>query len=317
MLKGIDVSKWQGTIDFSKLKTDFIIIRASYGTGFIDSQFTRNREEARKRNIPIGFYHYSYPQHNSPEAEADWFTKVLGEVLPGESLYLDFEEAYPDPVTWSKRFLDKLSTNFKGYKPLIYLNKNLVETNNWEVVADANYGLWLAYWNYLPNVGTDIPYWEVIAMRQYSNKLEVDGINGRVDGNVFYGDVATFKKYGIEESTGDPIPVPNPEYPMFGFDVTKKLPDEAWTQLGYGKYPAIGRDWALDTLGEKYQQLSDELEGIKPQLSQIESLKSNVAKLQAEIQRLSALLANAGKQLCDYSSWERFKSLFTCPKGGE
>lgn len=51
--------------------------------------------------------------------------------------------------------------------------------------------------------------------------------------------------------------------PPFNFDTTKKMPDEAWEQLGYGNYPAIERRWALDTLGEEYQKLSDEYDRIE------------------------------------------------------
>jgi len=44
---------------------------------------------------------------------------------------------------------------------------------------------------------------------------------------------------------------------LFGFDVTKQLPDNAWEILGYGSYPVIDRSWALDSLGEEFQALSD------------------------------------------------------------
>lgn len=201
MLKGIDISKWQGSIDFDAVaKTqDFIIIRSSYGNGYTDEFFTRNRDECRRLDIPHGFYHYSYPQYNEPEAEADWFLHVVGNLESGESLYLDFEERYPTPVEWSKRFLDRISEQLEGYKPLIYLNKYTTECYDWSPIADAGNGLWLAYWDYDPNGTFNVPHWDIVAMRQFSNNESINGISGRVDGNVFYGDLEQFMAYGVGE----------------------------------------------------------------------------------------------------------------------
>ena len=201
MLKGIDVSKWQGDINWSSVakNTDFAIIRSSYGTGYKDEKFEYNRDKARQENILRGFYHYSYPNHNTPEAEADWFLSVVTPLQDGESLYLDFEENYPDPVGWSKRFLDRIREALGGYLPLIYINYYTAKTYDWSPVADAGYGLWLAKWDYDPDGTFDVPYWSVVAMRQYSNNETINGISGRVDGNVFYGGVEQFLAYGVRK----------------------------------------------------------------------------------------------------------------------
>lgn len=204
---GYDISEWQNVVDFSALKAEFLIIRSSYGTGYIDKQFQRNVTEARKKGIPIGFYHYAYPTYNTPEAEADWFLHVVGKPQEGECLVLDFEEKYTDPVGWSKKFLDRLSVVLKGYKPLIYLNRYLTQTYNWSSVVKAGYGLWLAYWDYDKTADAPSTPWPVVALRQYSNKEVVKGIVGGVDANVFYGDVKQFKKYGLHYTTEPETPV--------------------------------------------------------------------------------------------------------------
>lgn len=200
MLKGIDISSWQGDVDFSSLakNQDFIIIRSSYGTGYTDTKFSRNRDGCRSNNIPHGFYHYAYPTFNTPEAEADWFLSVVQPLQAGEVLFLDFEENYPTPVDWCKRFLDRVSGQLRGYKPLLYINKYMTKTYDWRPVASANYGLWLAYWDYNPDGTFEVPQWDTIAMRQYSNQLTVNGISGRVDGDVFYGDKTQFTAYGVK-----------------------------------------------------------------------------------------------------------------------
>jgi len=200
MLKGLDISRWQGDVNYASLaKTqDFIIIRSSYGNGYTDEKFARNRDGCRKENIPHGFYHYAYPTYNTPEAEAEWFVNVVSPLVAGESLYLDFEENYPTPVDWSKRFLDRVSELLEGYKPLIYLNRHTVQSYDWSSVADKGYGLWLALWDYDPDGTFDVDHWNLVAMRQYSNSGQVNGISGRVDENVFYGDKSQFLAYGVK-----------------------------------------------------------------------------------------------------------------------
>ena len=200
MLKGIDISYWQGQPNFSSLaqNQDFIVIRSSYGTGYRDTKFDYNREQCRIKNIPHGFYHYAYPTYNTPEDEARWFVSVVSPLESGEFLCLDFEEKYQTPVDWCKRFLDTVSELLGGYKPLIYLNKYTVQSYDWNPVVSKGYGLWLSYWDYNPDGTFNIPYWNIVAMRQYSNKEIVNGISGGVDANVFYGEKEQLQSYGIQ-----------------------------------------------------------------------------------------------------------------------
>ena len=63
MVKGIDVSEWQGVIDWDKVKAagiQFAIIRTGWGKTGVDKQFKRNVSEARRVGIKVGLYHYSY-----------------------------------------------------------------------------------------------------------------------------------------------------------------------------------------------------------------------------------------------------------------
>ena len=85
MKKGIDVSKWQGNIDWQKVKKagiEFAILRASYGDGTSrfknngrDEQFERNYQEAKKVGIPVGAYHYCYARNiDEAKKEANFFS---------------------------------------------------------------------------------------------------------------------------------------------------------------------------------------------------------------------------------------------------
>lgn len=201
MIVGNDISEYQGNVDWNVYKnnTNFVIIRATIGTSRVDNKFVRNRDFARSLNIPLGFYHYSYPQYNSPESEADYFCSQLSDIKVGEIMALDFEENWSgDHVAFCKKFLDRVSARLNGYKPLIYLNQSQM-AKDWKPVIDGNYGLWIAAYTYDPKKNTfNKGQWPFAVMQQWSSQQIVPGIAGNVDGNVFFGDVATFKKYGYQ-----------------------------------------------------------------------------------------------------------------------
>lgn len=201
-IKGIDISNWQGDVNFNSVakSQDFVIIKASEGYGYKDPRFEGYRSELRRLNIPRGYYHFAKPDlGNTPENEADWFLSAVGELQEGEILVLDFEVPAKDPVGWCKGFLDRISERLSGYKPLIYLNKYTVDNYDWSSVVKKGYGLWLALWDHNPDGAFNVPHWDVVAMRQYTNNASVNGISGRVDANVFYGTVEQFFKYGVKK----------------------------------------------------------------------------------------------------------------------
>ena len=99
MLKGIDVSKHNGTIDWQKVKNsssvDFAVLRAGYGKLLSqkDQQFERNYAECRKYGIPCGTYWYSYAQSVSEiQTEAGVFLEAIKGKQFEYPVYLDFEE---------------------------------------------------------------------------------------------------------------------------------------------------------------------------------------------------------------------------------
>lgn len=344
MLKGIDVSKWQGNIDWdlvlSSDKNDiqFAFIRASYGTGFRDEYFEKNRQAVIEKGMPHGFYHYAYPTLNTPEAEADWFASVVGDLRKEEILALDFEESYPDPVGWSKRFLDRLSSKYGGYKPLIYINKYLSQTYDWKPVIDGNYGLWLAYWDYLPDADTPDVGW-LVAFRQYTNKLIVegigDGVTSRVDGNVFYGDATQLVKYGYAGSSNNPDVPPTTiaELEAKIQELEKELDEmrasrNYWRTLQKDTQKKYETEVAslnsqlnacqlqLKVANELNNTLNDQLKTVKAERdllkSENESLKAENQELQGYKEKYEKCKAEKVKVLCDFPYWQRVLSLLRC-----
>lgn len=210
-IKVIDISKWQGDINISKVKAAVsgVICKATEGVGYTDPQFKNNQSKLRSNDIPRGYYHFARPDlGNSPESEADWFLKTVGPLQKGEILALDAENApnksYSNWATWSYAFLKRIESKLGGYKPMIYINLNFNNIYDWSAVASNNNGLWLALWDNKPDYRPKTD-WPLIAMKQYG-PIKVDGISGDVDGNNFFGDVETFKKYGYQtEAPNDPV----------------------------------------------------------------------------------------------------------------
>lgn len=218
MLKGIDISQYQPSVDFPALKTqiDFVVIRSSYGVGYIDKSFYSHQSNIRQNGFLCGYYHYSYPQYNQPETEADWFLQTVGELKEGEILFLDFEEKYNgNKVEWCKRFLDRIAQNLNGYKGFIYLNKSLASGNDWSSVVNAGYGLWLAAYDNDPINLNFSSQWPVIHFKQYTDAGIVPGISTKVDCDSFWADTASFRALGYRKAVSpQPTPIPSPIQPI-------------------------------------------------------------------------------------------------------
>lgn len=201
-LLGNDVAHHQGNINFDVYKnnTNFLIIKATEGTGYRDPKFIRNRDEARRVGLLLGYYHFARPDLNAnPISEADWFLQTLGQIREGEMLVLDYEPAgqKQEWVDWCKRWLDHVFSR-TGCRPLIYLNQSQVRKFNWQSVVDGGYGLWIAAYTYDPKKNDfEKGQWKFAAMQQWTNRQNVPGIAGNTDGNVFFGDENSFKKYGF------------------------------------------------------------------------------------------------------------------------
>jgi lysozyme len=197
---GNDVSKFQGNIDYDVYRNNsqFVICKASEGVGFKDPTLDRNKNEARRVGLLLGYYHFARPDlGNTPQKEAEWFLQAIGDFRDGELLALDYEPNWNgDAVGWCKAFLDHLSSKLNGYKPLIYMDQSRVSKYDWKPLVDASYGLWIAAYTYDPNNNNfKKGAWKFAAMQQWTNAQQVPGVSTVTDGNVFFGDLSTLKRY--------------------------------------------------------------------------------------------------------------------------
>lgn len=196
-IEGIDVSHWEGDIDFQEVKRAgirFVYMKASEGVSYIDPDFERNYREARKARLKIGFYHYvTAGSEEEARAQARHFADVIwGKVYHGCPV-MDFESF--DSLT--KDQINDISTAFlqelrevTGKRVAIYSDANNA-TNTFDARL-AVYPLWIAdYGVARPDMRN---HWKRWAGWQYTDAGRVEGIRGRVDRNYFTEEMLTSRK---------------------------------------------------------------------------------------------------------------------------
>lgn len=193
---GIDVSKWNGNIDWKKVKDsgiDFAMIRAGYGQNMIDSCFEKNISECNKVGLPCGAYWFSYAYTTTmAKKEASYILEAVKPYKLEYPIAYDFEYdsvdyAKRNGVKITKQIATALLEAFCGeiekakYYCLNYSNIDYLN-NYFDASVQKKYGLWLAQWNNNAEPSRTCQIW------QYSEKGIVNGINGTVDMNRCYVD---------------------------------------------------------------------------------------------------------------------------------
>lgn len=138
-LYGIDISQFQSV---GTQGQDFTIIRATYGTGYVDPGCDAHYQLAKQQGKLRGVYHYAYPQYNSAVDEANWFVDNIQGYIGDAILVLDWEEGNKADVGWAKTFLDQVF-NRTGVRPLIYMSASVTGIADWSPIA-KDYALWCA-----------------------------------------------------------------------------------------------------------------------------------------------------------------------------
>lgn len=189
---GIDVSKWQGEIDWEKVKNagaEFVIIRMGYQTDYdgenvIDPYFIANIEGAKRVGIPVGIYYYSYAKNiKQAKEQAEWVKEQIKEYEIELPIAFDWEswnsfnKAGMSFYTINKAanvFLDTLVEN--GYKGLLYSSKNYLE----KIWNPTKHDTWLAHYTSQTNYQGKYSIW------QMCDTGRIDGINTNVDVDIMY-----------------------------------------------------------------------------------------------------------------------------------
>ena len=197
-MKGIDVSQWNGNIDWEKVAqsdVDYAIIRVGYGNDEVaqdDKQFQNNIKGCVENKIPFGVYIYSYATNISmARSEAEHTLRLIKDYELNFPVYYDLEDnsltnlSADNLGVIAKTFCDVI--NDAGYEVGIYANLNWWNNYLTDPVFDSpNWYKWVAQYNSVCN------YQKPYTMWQCCSNGKVDGIDGLVDINFWYSDVRDF-----------------------------------------------------------------------------------------------------------------------------
>ena len=201
-IHGIDVSYYQGKIDWSKVKAmqeddvnvRFAFIKATEGMFNVDPYFQRNWREAPKAGIICGAYHYFRPK-KSGEWQARFFLQTVqfekGDLPP----VVDIEELNNVPASKMRIELQVFLTYIEkktGVKPIIYTGLSFYKDYLHGYFDE--YPLWVAHYHQ-PKLRVDKAKWH---FWQHSDKARISGINHVVDFNAFNGDSLAFEQLLIQ-----------------------------------------------------------------------------------------------------------------------
>jgi len=233
-IKGIDVSKWQGEIDWNEVKSDgveFVFIRTGYSNNYTDPYFEEYYSYAKTAGIKVGAYHYSYAQSaDDAKSEAEFALTLLKNKEFDYPIAFDVEEN--SQIKLGKKIITDMIISFcdtiksAGYTPMLYTNTNW--RSNYIDMTRIPYLLWQAHYTSPkpPAIDNRVSVW------QYSSTGKVDGVNGNVDMNTGFVDLT------IPDNNSD------------DYEELKKLIDD-WTGNSRIKYNYIDNtmpEWARATI---------------------------------------------------------------------
>ncbi|MGA8170376.1 MAG: GH25 family lysozyme [Methylocystis sp.] len=209
-IHGVDVSKYQGNIDWQAAKdagVAFAFIKASEGGDAADAKFLRNWEGARAAGIPRGAYHFVY-WCRQPHEEIGNFESIVPVEANALPPVLDVEATptsrtckrtlYREEVLADMRkMLEEMERHY-GKKPIIYSSvdfyQSILHSN-----ALAEYPIWVRSTKYHPTVRYGDRKW---TFWQYRSDGSVPGIPGSVDQNTFHGTQEQWEAWLKEQTRG-------------------------------------------------------------------------------------------------------------------
>lgn len=209
MLYGIDISNHQGGLSVAALGgVDFVICKATEGTGFVDPYCDSWVQECIALGKSWGFYHFA--RENDPCTEANFFVENTRNYFGVGIPVLDWETT--QSVEWVNNFVCEVNM-LTGVWPVIYGNPWRFNQGG----VNENCGRWVAsYPEHLINPAPDADPGEVpetdglVCMWQFASDGRVSGWGGDLDVNQFFGDIHAWNAYaGIVETTPAPAPSVN------------------------------------------------------------------------------------------------------------
>lgn len=209
---GIDVSIWQGTINYEKVANsgvEIVYIRSSEGNSFVDPYYLRNYNNAKQNGLKVGFYHYLTATTEQEAIEqADFFVSLVGGLEADCRLAMDFEQFnglnIEEINNVSLTFLQRVEEK-SGKEVVIYSDTyNAINTFSEELAI--KYPIWIA--EYDVEEPENNGKWNSWVGFQYSDIGEVPGIDAKVDLDYFTKDIFLTDTTAIVEPSSPP---PSPD----------------------------------------------------------------------------------------------------------
>ena len=185
---GIDVSSHQAGIDFGVVPADFVIVKVTEGTWYVNSDWRDQVASALANGKRLGLYHFA--DDDDVSAQVEHFLGQIGDYAGRVPLWLDWEaDAVPLGPGAARAWLDAVAAR-TGTTPGVYLNGIGVDSGDWTTVA-ARYPLWYAggpsYSSYgqaySDPVVPDVDYWGAPLIHQYTEDGYLPGWGSHLDLN--------------------------------------------------------------------------------------------------------------------------------------
>lgn len=205
-MNGIDISSWQTGIDLSAVPCDFVIIKATQGTGYVNPDCDRAYRQAKQAGKCLGVYHYAGGRET--RAEAEFFLYHIKGYVGEAVLCLDWEREQNErfgvgDFEWCRTWLDYV-TERTGVKPMLYTSQAYMD----QFADIGDYGMWIAQYANNRATGYQRHPWNegtyLCAIRQYSSHGRLAGYGGNLDLDKFYGDRTAWDKYAGKGNTIEP-----------------------------------------------------------------------------------------------------------------
>lgn len=193
--EGIDVSDWQGYIDYSQVKNsgiDIVYIKASQGNSIKDPYFDINYDNAKANGLKVGFYHFLTATNiQEAEQQAVFFASVISGKQADCKLALDYEQFYGVEREQINQIAMAFIQKVKELtKKQVIIYSDLYNSENTFNSELANQGeLWIAYYGDYRNLENINASWNTFMGVQYTDMGNVPGIRGNVDRDLFSQEV--------------------------------------------------------------------------------------------------------------------------------
>ncbi len=189
--QGIDVSNWQGYIDYEQVRESgiqVVYIKASQGSNIKDAYFDINYENAKAEGLKVGFYHFlTATNTEEAEQEARFFASVIAGKQPDCKLVMDYEVFGGVSVEESNNIAQVFLESVKrltNKEVIVYSDLSNAQDRFGREIAD-NYELWIAYYGDYNNLRYVETSWERWIGVQYTDRGNVAGIRGNVDRDLY------------------------------------------------------------------------------------------------------------------------------------